>query len=208
MKRDLKNLSCFFFKTYINLKTIEMKTLKIFLILFFTIHFIVITVVGFTRFSELSSNEDEGINPFGAFIIKKSHVMDHLNGKPKNTMFAYSLFTGTNRGYAFFSPNVSSKKLDLSFQSNGKHIYLPFKSTESDTKYFGANLYFNSNLDKSKERDSFLQSIATSLFNNNLELKDLDVYLNLSMYSDIKSTQNKGLVIQKKSIKGFTAKKH
>lgn len=185
-----------------------MKTLKIFLMLFLTIHFIVITVVGFTRFSELSSHEEDGINPFGALIIKKSQVMNHLNGKPKNVMFAYSLFTGTNRGYAFFSPNVSSKKLDLSFQSSGKSICLPFKCTESLTKYFGANLYFNSNLDKTKERDSFLQSISTSLFNNNIGIKDLDVYLNLSMYSDIKETQNKGLVIQKKSIKGFTAKKH
>ncbi|WP_130734726.1 hypothetical protein [Flavobacterium sp. J27] len=185
-----------------------MKTLKIFLMLFFAIHFIVITVVGFSRFSELTTTENDKVNSFGQVIIKKSKWIDNLNLTTKDAIFFYSLFTGTNRGYAFFSPNVTSKKLELSFKSGDKIIEMPFRSVESDTKFFGANLYFNSNLDKIKERDSFLQSISTSFFNRDLNMKDLDVYLNLSMYSDINYTRENGLSINKKSMLGFRAKKN
>lgn len=185
-----------------------MKTLKIILMSFFTIHFIVITVVGFSRFSELSSSKNDKVNSFGQVVINKSKLVDNLNISTKDAIFFYSLFTGTNRGYAFFSPNVTSKKLELSFKSGEKTIQLPFKSLESDIKFFGANLYFNSNLDKIKERDSFLQSISTSFFNRDLKMKDIDVYLNLSIYSDIKSTKEKGFVVNKKIMLGFRAKKN
>lgn len=185
-----------------------MKTLKIVLMLFFAIHFIVITVVGFSRFSELSVSENDKVNLFGHAVITNSKLVDKINDTTKDGIFFYSLFTGTNRGYAFFSPNVTSKKLELSFKSGDKIIQLPFKSIESDIKFFGANLYFNSNLDKVKERDSFLQSISTSFFNRDLSMKDIDVYLNLSVYSDIKNTSENGFTINKKSMLGFRAKKN
>ena len=185
-----------------------MKKLKIFLMLFFAIHFIVIIVVGFSRFSELTTLDNERVNSFGEIVIKKSKLVDNLNESTKDAVFFYSLFTGTNRGYAFFSPNVTSKKVELSFKCGDKVIELPFRSVESNTKFFGANLYFNSHLDRIKQRDSFLQSISTSFFNQDLTMKNLEVYLNLTMYSDINYTRENGLLINKKSMLGFKAKKN
>lgn len=183
-----------------------MKTIKILLLSFLAFHVFTVIIVGFSRFKDFDTNNNQ-INPIGKMVIHKSKSIDYLNSFLKDPVFFYSLFAGTNRGYSFFSPNVSSTKINLSFEGDGKNLELPIISPETKTKFNAASLHFNSNLSNEKERTLFLKSITTSLFNHNPETKKIDVYLNLSKYNDINTYLEKKNIYNEKKILGFTASK-
>ncbi len=185
-----------------------MKTLKYILLSFLVIHITFMLIIGFTSFTEFESEDSyKTLNPVGQKIVDFSSLFicpDDVN----DFIFFYSIFTGTNRGYSFFSPNVTPIRVGISFTNQNKEIGLPLLTKESKLKFKCTNLHFNSNIFDVEEREQILKSISSYLFSNNPDIEQLDVYLNFQHYSDLKTVRNSGYQVDKKSILSFSATKH
>lgn len=181
--------------------------LKKVLILYFIIHVIFMLIVGFTSFTDFKDKETYNkLNSVGQIIVEYSDLFQC--SKPlTDFIFFYSIYTGTNRGYAFFSPNISPTKVNISFVADGKEIKLPFITQESKLKFGCANLHFNSNIFDIDEREIILKSISSYLFSNNPNIDKLDIYLKLKHFMDLETVRNLGYKVHHKSILGFSATK-
>ncbi|MEM6685347.1 MAG: hypothetical protein AAF617_06070, partial [Bacteroidota bacterium] len=175
---------------------------------YLTMHIACTLIIGFVSFSTFQSEENqERLNPVGKFIANSASYFQ----TPKavtDFIYCYAKFTGTNRGYSFFSPNVTPVKIDLRFMADGKQITLPIKSQESYVKFGCANLHFNSNFFDGEEREIILKSISASLFNDYPEVDKIDVYLDLFRFNDLKSAQKVGPQMMHKAILGFSSTKN
>jgi hypothetical protein len=134
----------------------------------------------------LNKVEKDEFSCFGKFYLKFSSIIKY----PKyleSTMLIYTNLTGTNRGYEFFSPNVSSKSIKLIFISNkGTEIKI-FNSIESDIKLITATYYINSYLVDKKLRNQIFASISSRLFILNPNINEISIYLKISEFRKLKT---------------------
>jgi len=188
-----------------------MKTLKKVLTAYLGIHMLFMLIVGFSSFSNFSSQTDEDtyntLNPAGQFVVDMTDWFT-IPKPATDFIFFYSIYTGTNRGYSFFSPNISKIKVDILFMADGKEVDLPFVTSESKLKFSCANLHLHSRLFEEEERDIILKSISSSIFSNNPEIQELEVYLDLYKYQDIETVRNSEYEVQNKKILGFSVTKN
>lgn len=185
-----------------------MKVLKNILIGYLVIHLLCMIIIGFASFSTFQSEENqENLNPFGKFVANSASYFE--TPKPvTDAIFFYAKYTGTNRGYSFFSPNISPVKVSMRFMADGKQIKLPFKSPESKLKFRSANLHFNSNIFDIEEREIILKSISSSLFNDHPEVDQIDIYLDLFRFNTLENAQKEGAKVMYKEILGFSTTKN
>jgi hypothetical protein len=165
-------------------------------------------IIGFASFTSFQDEESQAkLNPFGKFIANQSTLFE--TPKPvTDFIYFYAKYTGTNRGYSFFSPNLSPIKVSMRFMADGKEIKLPFKSPESILKFRSANLHFNSNIFDVEEREVILKSIASSLFSDHQEIDKIDVYLDLFRFNTLESAATEGHQVMHKEILGFSTTKN
>ena len=184
-----------------------MKTFKYILIGYLITHITFMLIVGFTSFTGLKDKKSyETLNPAGQAIVDFSSLFE-CSKSVNDFIYFYSIFTGTNRGYSFFSPNVAETKVDIAFVADGNRIELPLLTQESKLKFECANLHFKSNIFDEEERDVILRSISSYLFSANPDIDKIDVYLHLSKYMDLQTARDLGYGVKRKSILGFSATK-
>lgn len=183
-----------------------MKTLKIILGLFLAIHVFTVLAINFSGYKIFSDpNYIDRLNGFGKKIV---HNM------PSNEIRSYSrvlaTFMGTDRGYSFFSPNVSRSSLDIVFIGNdGKEISIPFNSTESRLKFTTADSLLESYLLRDEKiRDQILKSLSKWMFTYNKDLSSINVYLNLHHYNNLYAKNVKEYHVQEKRFFGFTIQRN
>ncbi|WP_299712140.1 hypothetical protein [uncultured Tenacibaculum sp.] len=186
-----------------------MKTFKYILLGCLVAHIAFMLIIGFTSFTEFKDDQEaySKLNPTGQKIVDYSSFFK-CSEAVTDFIYCYSIFTGTNRGYSFFSPNVTQIKVDIAFMANDKKIELPLLTQESKLKFGCANLHFKSNIFNVEERELILKSISSYLFSANPDIEKLDVYLNLSRYMDLETAKSLGYKVAHKSILGFSATKH
>jgi len=185
-----------------------MVILKKILVVYLFGHILFMLIIGFSSFSSfIDETTFKELNPVGQFIVKKTDMYT-LPKQLTDFVFFYSIYTGTNRGYSFFSPNISPTKVNILFMADGKEINLPFKTQESRLKYGCTNLHLSSKIFDKEEREIILKSLSSSLFSNNPDIEKLDIYLDLHNYTDLKTVKNDGYNVQHKRILGFSALKN
>ncbi|WP_299883998.1 hypothetical protein [uncultured Lacinutrix sp.] len=185
-----------------------MKIIKKILASYFLIHIVLMMILGFSSFSYFKDDVTfNKLNPYGQAVVKKADeyrspelIVDFI--------FLYSIYTGTNRGFSFFSPNVSASKVGITFMSNGKEIELPLKTQELALKFRCLNSHFNSNIFNIEEREIILKSISSYIFSNNTNLNQLDVYLDINKYPSLLISQEIGYQFYNKQILAFSITKN
>ena len=184
-----------------------MKNVKKILLFYLLLHISIMLTIGFSSFSHFKSKDaHKKLNPFGKVIVDKASkykspqlIVDFI--------FLYSIYTGTNRGYSFFSPGVAGSKTEIKFMSNGKEIVLPFLTQEMNLRFRSLNSHFNSNIFDIEEREAILKSIASYIFSNNKNIKRLDVYLNIEKYPSILAAKDLGYQKYNNNILAFSITK-
>jgi hypothetical protein len=126
------------------------------------------------------------LNRLGIAVIYKigNKIFDNSISRCTNV---YAVYTGTNRGYEFFSPNISPVKVDLAFYSGNSELDLPLQRQESRNKLIAVGYYLMKNIRDEKLRAQILGSISTRLFSLHPGVHSLDIYLNISQISYLDS---------------------
>ena len=157
-----------------------MKNLKILLTAYIVIHFSAVLIVNLIALTKFVRTGDR-LNEFGTSIVKhieKPGFIEHA----EDLIGLYVNITGVNRGYEFFSPNVYSGSIKLSFETeSGENLKL-FKSIESQMKFFTFALYFNANIQDKEKRDDIMKSVCLRLFSKNTDLNQVNIYADVQMY--------------------------
>ncbi len=179
-----------------------MKFLKIGLLLFFVINIyssFIVNLEGYSKFGK--GNYNDKLNSFGELIVKNIHYLDNVS-VPFDQVFKYQArYAGTDRGYSFFSPNVSHSSLNILFKADGQLLEMPLDSPESLLKFKTALYHFESSFKKKDFRDDILKSLAKWHFSQMPNLHEIEVYFDLYQYQDLKDMPKK---IKNKRILAFT----
>jgi len=174
----------------------EMKnTLKILLVF----HIISLLFVNIVAFKDFAEKETKRLNLLGKAFLSNFKI----NTIPlfiKNTIGLYSNMTGTNRGYEFFSPNVSNGSSKLIFISEkGKEIKV-LKSIESKVKFLTATYYFNIHIFDEDMKNKLLASISSRIFTLNPQINEISVYIKISKYNKLNNSITKNYNISYEKI--------
>lgn len=179
-----------------------MKFLKIGLLLFFVINIysaFIVNLEGYSKFGK--NNYKDKLNSFGQMVVKNIHSLDKVSA-PFDHIFIYQArYAGTDRGYSFFSPNVSHSSLNILFKADGKYLEMPLDSPESLLKFKTALYHFESSFKKKDLRDDILKSLAKWHFSQMPELHEIEVYFDLYQYQNLEDMPKE---IKNKRILAFT----
>lgn len=183
-----------------------MRILKLLLSLFLVIHIFIVLASNFSDYKIFSEpNYIDRLNVFGKKLV---------NITPSNEIGRYTrvctTFMGTDRGYSFFSPNVSRSSVEMVFiGDDGKEINIPFNSAESRLKFSTADSYLESYLLEDEEiRDEIIKSLTKWMFAYNTDLSSIKVYINLLQYNNLYAKNVRENHVQEKSFFGFTIKRN
>ena len=182
-----------------------MRILKLSLSFFLVIHVFIALATNFSDYKIFSeSNYIDRLNEFGKKLV---------NITPVNEVGRYTrpctTFMGTERGYSFFSPNVSRSSVEMVFVGDdGKEIHIPFNSAESRLKFSTTDSYLESYLVEDEEiRDKIIKSLAKWMFAYNTDLSSIKVYINLLKYNNLYAKDVRENHVQEKRFFGFTIKR-
>ena len=161
---------------------------KTILVIFFIFHIVCVNIINLCAFSGLGEKEREKLNPFGKRYVKIANRFLKKN----ELISCYTNFTGTNRGYEFFSPNISRFSLKIKFlETNGKEIPL-YNSFESTLKFGTASYYLNSNLFNENLRNEIFESYCKRIFAMNENITKINIVLQITEYNDLYTLYNNG----------------
>jgi len=182
-----------------------MKKLKIVLALFVGLHMLFsirFNLLGLTALK--LNNEENKINWLGKLFVGKKggNLEKALTISPFEMSNFYNVYTGTNRGYTFFSPNISPVKAKLCFFDGEDQLEIPLKNTESKSKLSVTTYYLLVHLDDEKIRNQILRPIASRLFALHPEALKLESYIDFIRIPSIKEDTERGAVSTR--LKAFT----
>ncbi len=133
-----------------------------------------------------------------AFLV--NFKIDTIPTFIKNTVGFYSNMTGTNRGYEFFSPNVSNGSSKLLFISEKDKEIKVLKSIESKVKFLTATYYFNIHIFDEDMKNKLLASICSRIFTLNPQINEISVYIKVSKYNKLNNSFSKNYNISYEKI--------
>jgi hypothetical protein len=184
-----------------------MKTLKITLSILLFVHIFSSVKFNLLGLGELKAKDGvTNLNSLGEFVIhEQGHELIRSLDKPYfDFLNFYNAYTGTNRGYSFFSPNVSPVKAEFVFYSGKNKVLVPLQNAESKSKLVVATYFLLSYINDEKTRNNILRSIAARLFSLNPNVSVMRVYLDLSKFEPLGAAVDSGNYIQTKRINAFT----
>ena len=165
------------------------KVMKLFLKMLLIVHIISLLFVNIVAFKKFTKKETKKLNLFG-----KSFLVDFNIGKIpefiKNTVGIYSNLIGVNRGYEFFSPNVSNGSSKLIFISDNGQVIKVVKSIESQVKLSTATYYFNAYIFNKKMKSKILASICSRILTLNSQINEISVYIEFSKYNELNNSNS------------------
>ncbi|MCU7613927.1 hypothetical protein N0B16_05710 [Chryseobacterium sp. GMJ5] len=176
-----------------------MKRIQNLLILLFFIHIAISVFININSFTYLKLNHrDKNLNSMGKFYIDR---LQKIN--PPYPVKVYANYSGTIRGYAYYSPNIRNIKHVYEFYNGTQKINGLMKTYESDLK-FNTMLI---NLTDIISNKSIREEIAKSLYNNvtyDTDIKELNIKLKVKKFTSLKEYQSVG---RRDTVKVFEAYK-
>lgn len=135
-----------------------------------------------------------------------NHIINHIipplkkNKISKNIIQgigAYENFLGSDRGFEFFSPNVSNTENKLIFiGNNNEQLYL-LDSIEGNLKFYTFNSYINLFLANPTNRDIILKNICSHLFQKNNSINEINIFF---ISNTVSPLYNKNILPKKNKI--------
>ncbi|WP_326980932.1 hypothetical protein VUJ46_11495 [Chryseobacterium sp. MYb264] len=160
--------------------------LKIFLIFhilsLFIINYNALTVLieKKTKFNEISKQ----VVPY----LKQNKV----SKKTIERIGIYENLLGADRGFEFFSPNVSNSENKLIFiGNNNEQLYL-LSSIEGSLKYYTFNNYINPLLPNTENKGFILRNICAHLFQKYQNVDEINVFIVSTMVSELNNRKVSG----------------
>ncbi|MFD2742879.1 MULTISPECIES: hypothetical protein [Sphingobacterium] len=171
------------------------------LIIFHLISSIRFNILGLTALK--LNNEENKINSFGKLFIGENgkKLEKNLTILPLQATNLYGVYTGTNRGYSFFSPNVSSVTACLSFYNGKQKLEIPIKNVETKSKLLVMTYFLLLHLESEEIRNQIVLPTASRLFTQHPELSKIEAFIE---YEKMPSLKNKKEPSLYKNIKAFT----
>jgi hypothetical protein len=184
-----------------------MKKVKLILCFVLCLHFLGSFIVNLSGldFSENVYYKTK-INTLGKFVttaVRKIRIPEGAN-----SLMSYTVYTGTNKGYEFFSPNIPASKTEFLFFANEKPITMPLVSHESKTKFFTATVYLEKYFHTPELRDQILRSISLRLLSLKPEIKKIKIDLKITHFDSLSIYKNEKHAINIITIPGFTLVRH
>lgn len=186
-----------------------MKLLKTGLLIFLIINIYSSLVVNLQGYSSFAGKDyQKNLNVFGKMVVRNDTIIDKASIFYNDGFRFLGTFSGTNRGYSFFSPNVSNSKLDISFVSEDGILEFPLDSPESMQKFKTSIHYFTTNFKNKKLRNLILSSYAQWHFAQNPNLNKIKVYFDIYEVNTLSNIE-KGLPRDRsKNFLGFILEKN
>ena len=183
---------------------VKMKKTKNFLLLFLIFHLFSTLVINFSGYSYFSVDSyQHRLNRFGKVIVnEKAKLVDFEVTRP--LLKFHSSLLGTNRGYSFFSPNVSNEYMNLVFMANGKQVDIPLSSYETALKFKTARFFFESNFKDNELRNTILKSFSKWYFTHYNEIDKIDVYFDFYKFKPLQDLEKNGYNVVNEKIHGYT----
>ncbi len=165
-----------------------MKT-KVLLLIFLGIHIACVLFVNTYALQSLKPKNTIGVlNPVGAYCIE--HINLQLSSEfIANFIDGYTNLTGTDRGYEFFSPNISRKDMNLVFISDTGEELQMMQSIEAEIKTFTAISYFNMKILDDTDWHTILRSICKRFFAKYPSVEEITVYADFATYPAIEEAK-------------------
>lgn len=148
-------------------------------------HISLVFIVCLNGLTQELMTDGKSINKYGAVLLKNIdlNIYDY---KMFDALKVYGIYTGTARGYSFFSPNVSRVEKDFYFVSQDDQLIKP------DTKYFETSFKFNAfksglfkEIFNTTDIDDHLSSLGAHLMSTNNSVDCIDMYLTYNKYNDL-----------------------
>ena len=185
-----------------------MKALKIGLLAYLVFHLYTSLTINFSGYTQFDNEEyAHRLNPFGKFVAQNIDASAHQPNFIKDIIHFQSTFTGTNRGYSFFSPNVSRFNMKLLFIVDGEEMHVPLNTQESVLKFETASYFFESNFRHKKVRTDILKSFSKWYFASNPDIEKIDVYLDMYQFDNLTKVRTTGYKVKHQKLLGFTISK-
>lgn len=186
-----------------------MKSTKLVLILILCLHVICLLKANLQGLTFIDNADyKKNINPFGKAVntfIKKIDM-------PENVWFYfrafYATYSGTNRGYEFFSPNIPNTWIEFSYFANKKEIDIPLVSNEAKVKFFTSNFFLQKYFAKEKFRDRVLKSISMRLFSLDEKIREMEISITVNKIQPLNFYQSQNKMIARSVIPSFTLIRH
>ena len=182
-----------------------MKWFKYFLLSCLIIHIYASFLVNLTPLKRLITDKTD-LSLFGKWFKEKNTFK---YPKPLEIpLNVYSIYTGTNRGYEFFSPNVSSNYLEFEFVQNNIEMMFPLVSQEAQIKLLTAKVFLSSFLFNEDSRKQIMLSIGNRFFIQNSQVNEIQVFLKFTKFTQLKNFKISQITKQEKKVLAFTIRKH
>ena len=148
----------------------------------------------------------KSINKYGKVFLKVIDVNIYDN-QLFETLKVYGLYTGTARGYSFFSPNVPRTEKDFYFISEyGTRIKPQTKYFETSFKYNAFKTGLFKEIFSDSDKNNYLRSLGAHFMTAN-SIDCLDMYMTYIEYNDIDIAREDQSHCNTKEIHLFTLRK-
>lgn len=176
------------------------------LIIFLLFHVIVVVTVNLFSFKNFSPSKTAKLNYVGQQYITNFQPTDPVE-PIKSIVGFYANITGTNRGYEFFSPNVSSGAIQLRFEKENCEEIQLLETSESSVKMVVATIYYFKKIKNEEAKNAITKSICKRIFEKNQDINTIKVYLKMRNVNPILSYTSESEFLEKELLIS-TVKKH
>jgi len=171
-----------------------------------TIHTSLVFLVCINGLSHELKLGDKSINKYGAVFLKAIDV-DIYDNQLFETLKIYGIYTGTARGYSFFSPNVSRIEKDFYFIGEDDQLVKP------KTRYFETGFKYNAfksglfkEIFSQSDKNDYLKSLGAHFMSNN-SIDCIDMYMSYTKYNELETARIDQPISNTEDIHLFTLRK-
>jgi hypothetical protein len=133
-----------------------------FLCLGFLFHISLTFIVNVSSFKYLKNNSKVKLNPVGLFYINNS-----ISFKIPKGLKLYANYTGTDKGYTYYSPNLPRAKYEYEFYNENVKIENIVCTKEAKIKFNTMMINFTDNVNNTSIRENIVQSLFQNIQNKN-----------------------------------------
>jgi len=177
-----------------------MKTLKLFLIALLLFHVLSSSIINIQIIKTWKNSTYSSLNTYGKKIIDN---LEHFNIPEiiQIGMRNYSYYTGTERGYEYYSPNAANRQTEIIFKNNAVLIDLPGKTFESKFKIRSVFTILGGQLENDGFRNRVIQSMAVRLFTLHPDINHMDISIMKKHFPSLEQIQQgKPIRIQENTV--------
>ena len=156
-----------------------MKKLQFLLLLLLLLHGILLLLANINSLNHLKSKTID-LNFFGQKYTKYSSII-----KFPEVFILYLNYSGSDRGYAYYSPNVSREKVSFAITDQQNKKIIPIHTESSKFRFNILMINSTKIIENQKIRNQLIKSLSEYIFAKAKNVKELTLKINLKKLKTI-----------------------